>query len=108
MEFQSLHGHFAEEQLTGNKFIVDLEFETDTDKAALSDALSDAADYQIAYRVVSNEMKVTSKLLEHVASRILDSLHREMPDIGKATVRIRKMNPPMGGKIGSVSVSITR
>ena len=108
MEFFAFHGHFSEEQLTGNRFIVDLEFEAATEKAGRSDVLTDAADYQIAYRIVSAEMQVKSKLIENVASRILDALHREMPEIGKATVSIRKMNPPMGGKIGSVSVTMSK
>ena len=49
-------------------------------------------------------METNSHLLEHIAGRILDAVHSEMKGIIKASVRVSKMNPPMGGKIGSVSV----
>jgi dihydroneopterin aldolase len=108
MEFYAFHGHFREEQIVGNRFIIDLEIETDTDKAGASDRLEDATDYVIACRVVKKEMESKSKLLEHIAKRILDSLFNELPGIRHASVKIRKMNPPAGMKVGSVSVEISR
>jgi 7,8-dihydroneopterin aldolase/epimerase/oxygenase len=108
MEFYAFHGHFKEEQIVGNKFIIDLEIETDLEPAGLSDKLEDAADYTIACRVVKEEMEKKSKLLENIGKRILDSLYRDMPGLKKATVKIRKMNPPVGAKVGSVSVIMTR
>jgi 7,8-dihydroneopterin aldolase/epimerase/oxygenase len=108
MEFYAFHGHFKEEQIVGNKFIIDLEIETDLEPAGLSDKLEDAADYTIACRVVKEEMEKKSKLLENIGKRILDSLYRDMPGLKKATVKIRKMNPPVGAKVGSVSVIMSR
>ena len=108
MEFYAFHGHYREEQIVGNKFLIDLTIETDLEPAATSDRLGDAADYQIAYRVVKEEMGKRSNMLENIASRILDSLYANMDNIEKATIRIRKMNPPMGGHIGSVGVSMSR
>ena len=108
MEFYSFHGHFKEEQIVGNKFLIDLEIETDLEPAGISDRLEDAADYSVACRLVKLEMEKKSKLLENIAKRILDSLHANMKNIKKATVRIRKMNPPVGGKVGSVSVIMSR
>ena len=49
-----------------------------------------------------------SHLLENIAGRILDALYAEMQGIKKATVKVSKMNPPMGGKIHSVSVTLSR
>jgi dihydroneopterin aldolase len=108
MEFYAFHGHFREEQIVGNRFIIDLEIETDTDKAGASDRLEDATDYVTACRVVKKEMESKSKLLEHIAKRILDSLFNELPGIRHAAVKIRKMNPPAGMKVGSVSVEMSR
>jgi len=108
MEFYAFHGHYREEQIVGNRFLVDLEIETDMDKAGKSDKLEDATDYQIAFRTVKTEMEKKSFLLENIASRILDALYLNLPAIKKATVRIRKMNPPMGGNIGSVGVTLSR
>jgi len=108
MEFYAFHGHYREEQIVGNRFLVDLEIETEMDKAGVSDRLEDATDYQVAYRTVKEEMALKSYLLENIATRILDSLYRNLPSITRATVRIRKVNPPMGGNIGSVGVTMSR
>lgn len=109
MEFYAFHGHYKEEQIVGNRFLVDLILETDMQKAAESDMLDDAVNYQIAYRLVKEEMKrLKSNLLENIGKRILDALYNEFDEILSATVTIRKMNPPMGGPIKNVSVTMTR
>ncbi|MGD0340599.1 MAG: dihydroneopterin aldolase [Bacteroidales bacterium] len=108
MEFYSFHGHYKEEQIVGNKFFVDLTLETDMTKPMESDNLRDAANYQRAYEIVKHQMDIKSHLLEHIAGRILDALFAEMEGIKKATVKVSKMNPPMGGKINSVSVTVSR
>ena len=108
MEFYAFHGHYREEQIVGNHFMVDVTIETDTDRAGKSDALSDTRNYQAAYLVVKKEMETTSNLLEHIATRILDALYREMDGIMKARVKVSKLNPVMGGRIGRVSVELER
>ena len=108
MEFYAYHGHFAEEQIVGNRFIVDLSLSTDCYKAAKSDDLSDALDYQALYMIVKQEMQIKSHLLEHVAGRILDRLTDGYKSIQHVKVKISKLNPPMGGQIEKVSVVMER
>ena len=108
MEFYAYHGHFKEEQIVGNKFLVNLELETDLEKAAHSDDLKDTLNYHTAYQIIKKEMQKKSHLLENIASRILDALYNEFPQIVSARIRVSKMNPPMGGKMDSVSVTLTR
>lgn len=108
MEFYSFHGHFMEERIVGNRFLVDLTIEADMEEPSKSDNLKDAVDYQKAYAIVKQEMEVKSHLLENIAGRILDSLFSGLPGISTATVKVSKMNPPMGGKIGAVSVTLSR
>jgi len=109
MEFYAFHGHYQEEQIVGNRFLVDLEMETNLAEAASSDNLNDAVNYQQAYQIIKNEMRRTkSKLLENIGKRILDALYTEMEGIEKATIRIRKLNPPMGGPIKSVGIKMSR
>jgi len=108
MEFYAFHGHYREEQIVGSHFMVDVEIETDTDRAGESDDLADTLNYQTAYTIVRREMERTSNLLEHIATRILNALYDEMTGIKKATVRVSKMNPVMGGRIGRVSIEITK
>jgi dihydroneopterin aldolase len=108
MEFYAFHGHYQEEQIVGNRFLLDLILETDMTKPAKTDELEDAVNYQIAYKLVKNEMRIKSRLLENIAKRILDALFSELQGIEKATVIIRKMNPPMGGQMRAVSVTLQR
>ena len=108
MEFYAFHGHYHEEQIVGSHFMVDVTIETDTDKAGKSDELRDTLNYQTAYLIIKREMEKTSNLLEHIATRILESLCSELPGIRKAIVRVSKLNPVMGGRIGRVSVEVSR
>ena len=108
MEFYAYHGHFAEEQIVGNRFIVHVTLVTDCEKAAKSDDLNDALNYQTIYLAVKEEMQIKSRLLENVAGRILDRLYSGFNGIEKAKVKISKLNPPMGGQIERVSVTLER
>ena len=106
MEFYSYHGCFEEERKIGTWFNVDLSMEVDTSKAEMSDNLDDTVNYQAVYAVVKREMMISSKLLEHVARRILDAVKQEFPAVSYAWVKVKKMNPPLGGKMESVSVEM--
>ncbi len=108
MKFYAFHGHFESEQVVGNEFKVDLKIETNCNPAAGTDDLKDALNYQLAYEIVKTEMAQPSKLLENVAKRVLDGLYNQFPSISAATVRVSKMNPPMGGEIEKVSVTLSR
>ncbi len=106
MEFFAYHGCFKEEQMIGTKFIVDLYLTVDTSKAEKTDNLVDTVNYQQVFRLVKKEMEITSKLLEHVGRRILDNVKSTFPQAEKATLKIRKMNPPLGGKMNFVSLTL--
>ena len=108
MEFYSFHGHFKEEQIVGNKFILDIIIETEMEIPSRTDNLRDAVDYQRVYQIVKLQMEKNSHLLENIAGRIIDAVYAEMKGIQKLTVKVSKMNPPMGGKIGAVSVTLSR
>lgn len=109
MEFFAYHGCYKEEQVVGNYFLVDLRFNTNCNSAIRSDSLSDTVSYLEVYDLVKSEMAIKSKLLENVAGRILDRLYSRFPEkISDVTVKIRKMNPPLGGKLKSAAVILTR
>ncbi len=107
MEFFAYHGCFSEEQIIGTRFFVDLWIETNTTEAEHSDRLSQTINYQEVFLLVKEQMAVKSKLLEHVGRRILDALKEKFPEVISAKVKVSKMNPPLGGKIGSVSLFLT-
>ena len=108
MHFYAYHGHFEAERIVGNDFLVDVWLETDCLKAASSDDLEDALNYQAVYNLIKKEMQVKSHLLEHVAGRILNTLFVEFSAIQKARVKVSKLNPPMGGQIEKASVTLIR
>ena len=108
MEFYAYHGHYEEERIVGNRFLLDLRMETACGKAAKSDSINDAVNYQTAYKIIREQMKQKSQLLENIAQRILDALFKDIKGIKKASIKVRKMNPPMGGQIKSVAVTMTK
>ncbi len=108
MQFHARHGHFEEEQVVGNTFLVNVFIKTDCRRAADSDNLEDALDYQKVYRLVKKEMEQPSHLLEHVVNRIMDTLTLTFPEIITLRVKLSKMNPPLGGQTDRVSVTMER
>jgi len=108
MEFYAYHGHYLTEQQVGARFIVSATIHTDCSTAGKTDQLDDALNYQKIYDIIQQEMETPSALLEHVCTRILDHIYRSFPTIEKASIKLSKMNPPMGGQIEKVSVQLTR
>lgn len=108
MEFFAYHGCYEAEQIVGNRFLVDLSMETDITVPSQSDDLQDALNYARAYEIVKEQIQIRSNLLEHVAGRILDALHEIFPQLKKATVKVSKLYPPVGGQVRSVSVEMTK
>ncbi|RKD91785.1 dihydroneopterin aldolase [Mangrovibacterium diazotrophicum] len=108
MEFYAYHGHYQTEKQVGAKFIVAATIHTDCTKAGETDQLDDALNYQKIYDIIKEEMAIPSALLEHVCTRILDHIYRSFPTIEKATIKLSKMNPPMGGQLEKVSVLLSR
>lgn len=108
MEFYAYHGCFAEEQIIGGKFLVTVKIKTDTSEAEETDNLSKTINYQEIYALVKKEMEIKSKLLESVASRIAESVKTHFPEVKKVSVKVSKINPPVGGKMAAVSVLVKK
>ncbi len=106
MEFFAYHGCFKEEQVIGTKFRVDLFLTVDTLRAEQTDNLHDTVNYQSVFQCVKEEMQTDSKLLEHVGRRILTRVKMEFEAVEHARLKIRKLNPPLGGKMDFVSLEL--
>ena len=104
MEFHAYHGCFAEEQVTGNTFFVDIYLETDTEQAEKSDSLADTVNYSDIYDIIKKEMAIKANLLEHIGNRIIKAIQEEFSQVESIELKISKMNPPVGGKVDNVSV----
>lgn len=107
MKFYAYHGCFSEEQLVGTNYELTLGIELDTSKASKTDSLEDALNYQNVYHVVKKEMEIKSKLIEHVAQRIVDKLLNTYPQIEQVDLILSKLNPPLGGQIERVSIEMS-
>jgi dihydroneopterin aldolase len=102
------HGCLVEEGKIGSDYRVDLEVKADLKKSAKTDHLADTVDYVHLNRIVKEEMAVRTKLLETVASSILDRILSELDLVTGAQVKVSKLNPPIGGNVEMVSVIMKR
>ncbi|MBB3123138.1 MULTISPECIES: dihydroneopterin aldolase [Mesoflavibacter] len=98
------HGCLKEETAIGSDYRVDLEITANLQHSAKTDQLKDTVDYVFLNRIIFEEMKVPSALLEHVARRILNRIFTEDQMIKKATVSVSKINPPIGGDVEQVTI----
>lgn len=106
MAFYAFHGCFDEESEIGTNFLVDCEFDCDTAKAEKSDDIEDTVSYLDVYQTIKKEMEISSHLLENVSRRILDALLKSFPQITYCKIRVHKLNPPLGGQMQRVSVTL--
>ena len=58
--------------------------------------------------LLEEEMELRSKLLEHVAKRIIDSIFLKVEMVTHVKVSVAKKNPPIGGDVAEVSVTMKR
>jgi len=100
------HGCMDEEGLIGTDFSVNVEVKTDLSVSAQSDDLADTVDYVAISIIVQEEMAIRSKLIEHVAQRILDRLMLELPTVEKSKVVVVKYKAPIQGDVQRVSVEM--
>ncbi|WP_041495534.1 dihydroneopterin aldolase [Nonlabens marinus] len=102
------HGCLDEEALIGSEYRVDLEVTTDLTKSSKTDDLKDTVDYVYLNKVIKEEMAIRSKLLEQVAQRILDRIFKEEEMVLEATVKVSKLNPPLGGDVEKVTIQMSQ
>ncbi len=102
------HGCLIEEGKIGSDYRVDVKVKADLSKSTKTDELSDTVDYVHLNKIVKEEMAIRSKLLEHVADRILDRILDELKMVKVADVSVAKMNPPIGGNVEKVTVALRK
>ncbi|MDQ1160831.1 dihydroneopterin aldolase [Chryseobacterium sp. SORGH_AS 447] len=100
------HGVLPEENTIGTYYILNTELHTDLWKAAESDDLNDTISYADINDIIHDEMKIKSKLLEHVAGRIIAALHKKFPQIDYIKLKITKTAPPMKGEMRGASIEL--
>ena len=89
------HGVFPEEHTMGAYYKIGVEISTDFRRAMLHDALSGTINYGAIYKVIQEEMAIPSKLMEHVAYRMMKALFGKFSEIESIQLSILKENPPI-------------
>lgn len=108
--FFGAHGVNPEETELGQRFGVDLTIRLDLSQASHTDQLADTVSYSAIYKMIRAEMEgAPSKLIEHLAGRLLNKVLDYDSRIIEAEVRVIKLNPPLrGATAGSVAVQMRR
>ncbi len=106
MRFHAFHGVLPQERKTGNDYVVSLRAKYDISQAMASDLVDDTLNYAQVYEIVAREMREPSLLLEHVAGRIGKSLFAAFPGIAEMSLKVVKLNPPMGADSDGAGVEV--
>lgn len=100
------HGCLDEEAKIGGDYIVNIKIDVDFTPSVQSDELVDTVDYCVVYELVKQEMSIRSKLIEHVAHRILVALRQRYSYVQQFEVEVIKIVPPMNGPVDQVAVQL--
>ena len=106
IKLYAFHGCLPEEELVGGHYIVDVEVTTDFSKSTLSDKLEDTVDYVSINKIVTEEMAVRSKLIEHVGQRIVENIRANVNGVIRLKVKVTKLTPPINGDVDNVAIII--
>ncbi|UZT99910.1 dihydroneopterin aldolase [Chryseobacterium fluminis] len=108
LKIYAYHGVLPEENLIGTYYILNVEVHTDLWKASESDDLNDTISYADINEIIHSEMKIKSKLLEHVAGRIISKIHENFSQIDYIKLKITKTAPPMKGEMKGASIELEK
>ncbi len=95
--FYAYHGYYAEEQVLGNEFTVNIEVTFEKGERTTTDELQHTVNYEQLYLIAKTEMQQPRKLLETVVETILHRVRADFPFVFSIEVGITKHNPPFGG-----------
>lgn len=91
MEFYGYHGVRSEERAMGQRFVVDLELETDLSRAAATDSLEYTIDYSQVFALVRELLEGPPVgLLETLASRIATAVLDRWSLVEGVRARVKK------------------
>ncbi|MBR0037823.1 MAG: dihydroneopterin aldolase [Bacteroidales bacterium] len=97
LQLQAFHGVLEQEHSVGNLYRIDCKIEVDVTRAMESDELTDTVSYADVVSIIQKEMQLPSKLLEHVAGRIVSQIRQQYgQQVQGIDLRIAKLCPPIG------------
>ena len=106
MEFRAYHGCYDRGQQVGNRCIVERTINTPLGAVADEDAVEKAVNYLTVYEKVREVMRIKCRTIERVAQNIIAAVRELYPEIVEVECMVAKLAPPLGGKVGRVSVTL--
>ncbi len=104
LKIHAFHGVGMQETIVGNEFCINAKLKVNLMQPGMTDSVTDTVSYADVFECIKNEMKVPSKLLEHVAYRVVEKLFKTFPTIEEVNLSLDKNMPPMGADIDSAGV----
>ena len=104
MRFYAYHGYYEEERLIGGYYAVDVQIEADVAGAGIDDDLSKTINYETIHAICKIQMREPQKLLESVLLNLFSAIKKQFSSIFRMTIRVRKTDPPLDGRVDSVFV----
>ena len=102
-------GAFAEENVLGQWFRVDLALDLNLAQAGASDQLSDTYNYADAVQAIQQLIQQQPfHLIESVVGEIAKTVLQSDDRLAQVTVKLTKLTPPVPNFAGNVAVEITR
>jgi 7,8-dihydroneopterin aldolase/epimerase/oxygenase len=129
MQFQGYHGVYPAERVLGSTFVVDVSIEFDLGKVK-DDKLETAINYEAVHQIIdllmtppkpmsavdlaklspselaARKEREPKQLIETVAQLILFKLKNQFEQMHSARVRIRKLNPPLVGRVDASVIEV--
>lgn len=103
------HGVFPEENVLGQKFLLDVILYTDSRKAGLTDSLTDSVNYGEVCLFLEEQMKIQNdQLIERVAERLTQGILRRYPLVHAVDLTVKKPWAPVMRHIDYAAVKISR
>ncbi|AET65840.1 dihydroneopterin aldolase [Desulfosporosinus orientis DSM 765] len=108
LEFYAYHGVMPEEQVLGQRFIIDMDLYYDLSKAGSSDSVEDTIHYGEVYQVIKacvteEKHQLIERLAEVIAQRVLEQFVCKT-----VRVEVHKPQAPVPGIFRDVSIEIWR
>jgi len=104
MKFYAYHGVYEAEKLIGTDYVVDVYVQTVTALAAKTDQLEATVNYESVFQICKMEMQQPRQLIETVAAGIVKGIKNQFPNMMALKVRVKKLNPPLGGRVDAAWV----
>lgn len=104
MKFHAYHGVHEPERKIGTDYMVDVYIQTVIAAAATTDQVETTINYESVFQICKMEMNTPRNLIETVASNIMARMKRQFPGMMALKVRVRKLQPPLGGQVAAAWV----